>query len=235
MGRPLKSQVVVTKQGRYDCFFVYSEKNVFTLLQENKIRSLEEAFAFLEKEGCMERGQFFNYSGLFNPAWFSKETCQGVFCIDDYTYLTHVNQLNPIDAVPCYVCQQGKVIQWEKDHEWYRCTHCKADSSHLSEGAFYPLSRRKTLCTLYTPVHGLDVNLFQPHEAITFLTIRGTRKTARVLHVSPSKNRMIIREDETGKTRFLIHYQSIMDAYDHLVPEAKREFSGWWNRRISFI
>ena len=58
MGRPLKSQIVVTKQGCYDCFFVYSEKNVFTLLKENRIRLLEEAFAFLKK-GMYETWAFF--------------------------------------------------------------------------------------------------------------------------------------------------------------------------------
>ena len=137
--------------------------------------------------------------------------------------------------IPCYVCQKGKIVRRDREREWCECSHCKEDASCLLDGGFYPLHRRGTLCRLYTPVHGLDVNLFQQNENITFHTSQGTRKTAKVLHVSLSSNQMIIQEDETGKTRFLIHYQNIADAYDALFPDNKRKFAGWWNRRISFI
>lgn len=140
-----------------------------------------------------------------------------------------------MEAVNCIICKKGNIYKKDISIEWYECDFCLIDNNHLVDGFLYPLFRRGTLCSEYTPVRDLDVSLFTISEVVEFTTVKKTIKQAKVIHVDSKGNKMILEDLETGYVRLVIDYIEISDAYDDLFSENKVEYSGWWHRRIDFL
>lgn len=134
----------------------------------------------------------------------------------------------------CLICKEDSVVE-SRSSGWYKCTRCEADSNGLVGGYLYPLFRRGTLCSQYTPVRGLSVERYGTGEVIEYLTSSGSRKSAKVIHVDLADNKMAIEDIDTQKRRLVVDNEVIADAYDDLFSSNKVEFAGWWNRRIEII
>lgn len=134
----------------------------------------------------------------------------------------------------CLVCRKGEIVK-DKYSEWYRCNNCNADNTKLVDGILYPLGRRGTLCLLYTPVQDLSVSNYNIGDEIKFLTVHDNEKSDIVIHVDNEENKMIIEDSGTKHIRFIIDYVEIKNAFDDLIPSSKKKYSGWVQRKITFI
>jgi hypothetical protein len=137
--------------------------------------------------------------------------------------------------VECFVCRKGEMKENVHHKGWYYCTYCEEDSDEVLDGFAYPTKRRDAMCSLYTPVYSLDVNMYNEGDIIEFSTSRKTIKKAKILHVDKKSNQMIIEDGYLKTIRFVVDNKDIADAYEDLFPTNKVELSGWWHRRIEII
>jgi len=99
----------------------------------------------------------------------------------------------------------------------------------------YPLKRRGTLCSIYIPTLNFDINKFRQGEEVIYVTKGNKVKRGLVQHVSIDNETVLLLDLVTNKTKILIDDKDIKDAYSDLFSENKREFAGWWNKRITIL